>query len=80
MLDLGCGVGGQTLQFAEMTPGSILAIDSHAPSIERLRAAVAERGLSQRVSAIVGDMAHLEQPPGSFDLICPSARSAASAS
>ena len=69
ILDLGCGVGGQTLQLAEMTPGAILAMDNHAPSIERLRAAVAERGLSQRVSAIVVDMASPELPPESFDLI-----------
>ena len=46
-----------------------MAIDSHAPSIERLKAAVAERGLSQRVSAIVGNMARLGQPLGVFDLI-----------
>lgn len=69
ILDLGCGVGGQTLQLAEMTSGTIVAIDSHAPSIERLRVAVAERGMAQRVSAIVGDMAELEQSPGRFDLI-----------
>lgn len=69
ILDLGCGVGGQTLQLAEMTSGTIVAVDCHPPSIERLRAVVAERGLSQRVSAIVGDMAQLELPLGSFDLI-----------
>jgi SAM-dependent methyltransferase len=69
ILDLGCGVGAQTLQLAELTSGPIVAIDSHAPSIERLKAAVAERGLSQRVSAIVGDMARPGQPPGAFDLI-----------
>lgn len=69
ILDLGCGVGGQTLQLADLTSGAIVAVDSHRPSIERLRAVVVERGLSQRIRAIVGDMAHLEQPPGSFDLI-----------
>jgi SAM-dependent methyltransferase len=69
ILDLGCGVGGQTLQLAELTSGSIVAIDSHAPGIERLKAAVAKRGLSQRISPIVGDMARPGQPPGSFDLI-----------
>ncbi len=69
ILDLGCGVGGQTLQLAELTSGSIVAIDRHAPSIERLQAAIAERGLSQRVSAIVGNMARPEQPLGVFDLI-----------
>ncbi len=35
VLDLGCGVGGQTLHLSQFTRGSILAIDSHAPSIER---------------------------------------------
>ena len=69
VLDLGCGVGGQTLQLAELTSGSIVAIDSHAPSIERLKAAVAQRGLSRRVSAVVGDMARPGLPPGSFDLV-----------
>ncbi len=70
ILDLGCGVGGQTFHLAqELSSGTILAIDSHAPSIERLRAAIAERGLSHRVSAIIGDMAHPEQPLESFDLV-----------
>ena len=69
VIDLGCGVGGQTLHLAELTSGTIVAVDSHAPSIERLCATVAEYGLSQRVSPIVGDLANLEQPPASFDLV-----------
>ncbi|TVR57894.1 MAG: class I SAM-dependent methyltransferase [Spirochaetaceae bacterium] len=69
ILDLGCGVGGQTLQLAEMTSGTIVAVDNHRPSIERLRAALAERELSGRVSAIVADMADPKQQPESFDLI-----------
>jgi len=69
ILDLGCGVGAQTLHLAELTKGSILAIDSHAPAIERLNVVIADRGLSRRVSAVVGDMARPEQPPASFDLI-----------
>jgi SAM-dependent methyltransferase len=69
VLDLGCGVGGQTLHLAEFTSGPIVAIDNHAPSIERLQATLAERGLSERVRALVGDMAHPAQPPESFDFI-----------
>jgi len=69
ILDLGCGVGGQTLQLAELTAGSILAIDNHAPSIDQLQATITELGLSQRIRATVGDMACPEQPHGSFDLI-----------
>lgn len=69
ILDLGCGVGGQTLQLAGMTSGTILAIDNNPPSIERLRKVAAEQGLSGRITAIVGDMAKPEQPAESFDLI-----------
>jgi len=69
VIDLGCGVGGQTRDLVELTSGKIVAVDSHAPSIERLRATVAEHGLSQRVLPVVGDMANLGQRPGSFDLV-----------
>ncbi len=69
VLDLGCGVGAQTIHLAELTSGSIVAIDSHAPSIERLRATVSARGLSQRVSPMVGDMASPGLPPASLDLV-----------
>lgn len=69
IVDLGCGVGGQTLHLSGLTTGSIVAVDSHAPSIERLRATLAARGLSQQVQAQVGDMAHLELPPESYDLV-----------
>lgn len=44
-------------------------MDNHAPSIERLRAIVAEHGLSRRVSPVVGNLSNLEQPPANFDLI-----------
>ncbi|MEW5773474.1 MAG: class I SAM-dependent methyltransferase [Thermodesulfobacteriota bacterium] len=68
-LDLGCGVGGQTLHLAELISGPIVAMDRHAPSIGRLKAAASELGLSHRVSAVVGDMAEPGLPPGSFDLV-----------
>lgn len=70
VLDLGCGVGGQTLQLAELIPsGSIVALDSHLRFIERLQEQIATRGLTRRVAAIVGDMARPPQPPGSLDLV-----------
>ena len=69
VLDMGCGVGGQTFHLAELTSGSIVAMDKHAPGIERLRAALAEHGLSHRVRPMVGDMAQPDLPHESFDLI-----------
>ncbi|HWO57876.1 MAG TPA: class I SAM-dependent methyltransferase [bacterium] len=69
IVDLGCGVGGQTLDLAELTQGTILAIDKHVPFVERLRQTVADRGLSDRIDARVGDMLQLDVPPHSFDLV-----------
>ena len=40
VLDLGSGAGAQTLHLAELTTGTITAIDNHTPNIERLRAEV----------------------------------------
>jgi len=69
VLDLGCGVGGQTLHLAELTAGSIVALDTHAPSVQRLRSTVAERGLTRRIHPLVGHMATPGLRLAHFDLI-----------
>ena len=69
ILDLGCGSGAQTLHLASLTKGTIVAVDSHAPFIDRLSANVEELGLSARVHARAGDMSALGLPPESFDLV-----------
>jgi SAM-dependent methyltransferase len=69
VVDLGCGAGGQTLYLAELTDGTITAIDRHAPFIERLGDTVARRGLAHRIRPIVGDIARPDLPPESFDLV-----------
>jgi len=69
VLDLGCGSGAQTLYLAELTAGSILAMDRHQSGIERLQTVIAERGLSPRIKVMVGDMARPSLAAQSFDLI-----------
>ncbi len=69
VLDLGCGVGGQTLHLARITSGTIVAVDNHAPFIERLGRTIAELGLSDRIRPLVADMANPGMPPESFELI-----------
>jgi len=69
ILDLGCGSGSQTFHLAELTSGSVVALDSHAPSIDKLRAAAASRGYDSRIRAVVGDMSKPDLPRDSFDLI-----------
>lgn len=70
ILDLGCGAGGQTLQLLELTEArSIVAIDSYAPLIERLRRLIAEQSLTDRIHPRVADIGNPDHPPECFDLI-----------
>ena len=68
-LDLGCGVGGQTLQLAQWISGPIVAIDNHPPHIAQLQAKLNVAGLASRIRAEVADMASLDFQESSFDLI-----------
>jgi len=69
VLDLGCGAGAQTLHLASLMDGPIIAIDRHAPLIQRLRAKSEDMGLSTRIDAKVADMSALNLPTQSFDLV-----------
>ena len=69
ILDLGCGTGSQALQLVELTQGSILAVDIHAPSIEKLNQKLTQLGLMERIRSQVGDMRELALAESSFDLI-----------
>lgn len=66
--DLGCGSGTQTIDLARETGGTLLAVDTHAPAVERVRTRAAQAGLSERIEARVANMSDLE-PSGSFDLV-----------
>jgi SAM-dependent methyltransferase len=68
-LDVGCGTGNQTLDLAFLTPGRITAVDNHEPFLERIRENALKSDLSAEVCPVLGDMARLVFPPGSFDLI-----------
>lgn len=71
--DFGCGTGASALALAESLPNAhVLALDAHAPFVERLESAASTRGLKERLHAVVGDMT--APPPlagvtGEFDLI-----------
>ena len=69
ILDLCCGTEGQTLQLAELTQGSVIAVDQHSASIEKLNQKLAQLSLTDRIQAQVGDMAELNMVQSSFDLI-----------
>jgi SAM-dependent methyltransferase len=68
MLDLGSGTGRLTLPLARLGIASeIVALDSSAPFVERLRSRLAESGVDG-VTAIEGDMRD-PRVDGEFDLV-----------
>ncbi len=70
ILDLGCGTGRQTLVLAESLPGArIVAVDIHRPYLDELAANARARGVADRIEPREADMAALDLPPDSFDLI-----------
>ena len=69
ILDLGSGSGAQTMILAELSPGKIIAVDTHEPFVGMIRARVESLGFGDRVEALHADMTRLEFPPDNFDLI-----------
>ncbi len=69
ILDVGCGTGGQTLVLAKLSAGNITALDNHAPFIEKLKRDAKKAGYADIIHCVVGDMAAMNFPRGSFDVI-----------
>ena len=70
ILDLACGPGMQTQHLAQLDPkAKITALDIHPVFVERVNKWCQEHGLSDRVTAVVGDMNQLDVDAGSQDLI-----------
>ncbi|MEU1280072.1 class I SAM-dependent methyltransferase [Streptomyces sp. NPDC005805] len=64
ILDIGCGLGGGALHWAEHHGATVTAVTiagEHAPVIERH---AAEAGVSDRIRVLVGDAAELSFGPG----------------
>ena len=59
ILDIGCGVGKQTLDLAKLTPGRITALDNHAGFLEILRKRIGESDHLAQIVAVLGDMASM---------------------
>ncbi len=69
ILDLGCGPGTQTLLLAQLSGGTITAIDTHQPYVDRLNAEAKAAGLSDRITALNQSMDDLTVPEQSVDVI-----------
>ncbi len=71
ILDIGCGPGMQTLEFARNTNGKIVALDMHQPFLDRLQQSVDDEKLSHKVEVMKGSMFSLQDyfKESSFDVI-----------
>ena len=69
ILDIGCGPGMQTVELARCTNGTIIAIDTHQPFLEKLKQRAQAEGLSDKITAINMSMFTLEFEAESFDAI-----------
>jgi len=69
ILDVGCGTGGQTLVLAKLSTGNTTALDNHKTFIDKLKRDARRNGYSDRIHCVVGDMAAMNFPKRSFDVI-----------
>jgi SAM-dependent methyltransferase len=69
VLDIGCGVGAQTIQLAKHTDGTILAVDNHQPFLDELQRRAESEGVSKQIEPCLRDMCALGMEEASLDLI-----------
>ena len=69
ILDVGCGPGQQTIDLADLHRGSIVAIDTHRPYLDALRARTLEAGVAHRVHPLHASMFAVPLADGSVDAI-----------
>ncbi len=69
LLDIGCGVGKQTLELARKSAVEIVATDLYPPFLEILKRQAEREGFSDRISTQVADMAELPFEDQSFDVL-----------
>lgn len=69
ILDVGCGLGGKTVWYAESGARSVVGIDVDAAHTRQSRVFAAARGHSARIAIVQGDAMRLPFAPHSFDIV-----------
>ncbi|MDG4866229.1 class I SAM-dependent methyltransferase, partial [Streptomyces sp. T-3] len=64
-----CGPGRAALLLAAEAGAEVTAVDLHEPFLAELDAAAEARGLAGSITTLKADMAELDFPDGSFDLV-----------
>ncbi len=69
ILDVGCGVGMQTLELARLSSGKITALDNHQPYLDELEKKAKAANVGDRIETINGSMFKMDFDDESFDVI-----------
>lgn len=69
ILDVGCGVGGPTLELVRLSGGIVIGLDIDQAALDELALAAEEGGLSDRIQVVHGSMRDMDFPEESLDVI-----------
>jgi SAM-dependent methyltransferase len=69
ILDLGCGTGVPTIELAQLSDGSILAIDGKREALDALNEKIDSLNLQDRVVTLLSSVHELNFPRETFDII-----------
>ena len=69
ILDIGCGVGMQTIELARISNGIIIALDNHQPFLEKLTQNAKQAGFAEKIIPKNQSMLEMDFENNSFDII-----------
>lgn len=69
VLDVGCGLGGKTVWYAESGAVLVVGVDLEPRHVRQSRRFAAARGQAERIEVLVGDAMRLPFAPQSFDVV-----------
>jgi len=69
ILDIGCGVGMQTIELAKISKGTIIALDNQQPFLDKLMEKAKKEGVAEKIMPENQSMLEMEFENNTFDII-----------
>ena len=69
ILDIGCGVGMQTIELARISNGTIIALDNHQPFLDKLMEKAKKEGVAEKIIPKNQSMLEMDFENNTFDII-----------